>query len=117
MIMEIVKDVNLVAACGLYCGACRAYLKNHCPGCSNNEKAKWCKLRLCVKEKGYTTCAECVEFSDVNECRKFNTFISKIFAVIFNSNRKACIEQIRSSGLEHHASVMTGMKKHSLSRK
>jgi hypothetical protein len=115
--MEIVKDVNLIAACGLYCGACRQYLKDRCPGCRKNDKAKWCTLRLCVKEKGYSTCAECAEFADVNECRKFNTFFSKIFAVIFNSNRKACIEQIKSQGLEIHAVIMTEMKRHSLSRK
>lgn len=115
--MGITKDINLVAACGLYCGACRMHLKERCPGCRKNEKAKWCTLRLCVKEKAYNTCAECVEFSDVNECRKFNTFMSKIFAVIFNSNRKACIEQIKSGGLENHAAIMAEMEKHSLSRK
>lgn len=115
--MEIVTDTKLAAACGLYCGACRMYLKEKCPGCEGNEKAAWCKIRLCVKEKRYSTCAECIEFTDVNDCRKFNTFISKVFAVIFNSNRKKCIEQIRSKGLENHAAIMAGSGKHSLSRK
>lgn len=115
--MGIATDTKLVAACGLYCGACRMYLKEKCPGCKGNEKATWCKIRLCVNEKGYNTCAECIEFTDVNDCRKFNTLMSKIFAVIFNSNRKKCIEQIRNKGLKNHAKIMAGAGKQSLSRK
>ena len=35
---EIKENVGLVAYCGLYCGACKAYLKEKCSGCLNNEK-------------------------------------------------------------------------------
>lgn len=38
---EIEADKNLIAACGLYCGACRKYLSAKCYGCHNNEKATW----------------------------------------------------------------------------
>ncbi len=29
---EIVSDPKLVAYCGLYCGACKRYLQEKCPG-------------------------------------------------------------------------------------
>ena len=41
---EIVADPKLVAYCGLYCGACGAYLRGRCPGCIENYKATWCKV-------------------------------------------------------------------------
>ena len=59
---EIVSDPKLVAFCGLYCGACRAYLKDRCPGCHDHEKASWCKVRICCLEAGYSSCADCTEF-------------------------------------------------------
>ena len=49
---EIISDPKLVAFCGLYCGACKAYLKERCPGCHDNEKATWCKVRTCCLENG-----------------------------------------------------------------
>ena len=76
---EIVADSNLVAFCGLYCGACRSYLKEKCPGCHGNEKAKWCKLRSCCVGEGYKTCADCDEFTDPSDCRKFNNIIQVMF--------------------------------------
>ena len=36
-------DAAYVAACGLYCGACRKFVKGQCPGCWENKKADWCK--------------------------------------------------------------------------
>ena len=42
---EIITDKNLVAYCGLYCGACRSYLKRKCQACKDNEKASWCKVK------------------------------------------------------------------------
>ena len=44
---NIESDKELIAACGLYCGACRKYLAERCPGCRLNEKAAWCKIRSC----------------------------------------------------------------------
>ena len=113
---EVSLNAGLVAYCGLYCGACRAYLNEKCPGCMENIKAGWCKLRACCVENGFRTCAECTEFSNVNDCKKFNNIVSKIFALIFRSNRKAYIDQIRDKGLDGHAEIMFGMKKQSLSR-
>lgn len=104
---KTVSDIKMVAYCGLYCGACRAYLKEKCPGCHDNEKASWCRIRTCCKENSYSSCAECKEFSDPMKCKKFNTFISKIFAFVFRSNRPACIQQIKDIGIQAHADKMT----------
>jgi len=115
---EVTKDVNLIAYCGLYCGACGAYLKERCQGCFENTKAaSWCKIRVCCAEHNYKSCAECVEFADVNECKKFNNFISKIFGLIFRSDRKACIAQIKEKGREGHAEIMAKAKRQSIKRK
>jgi hypothetical protein len=111
---EIKEDVNLVAYCGLYCGACRQYLREKCPGCVESMKLGWCKLRACCKERNYRSCAKCADFMDVNECGKFNNIISKIFAFIFRSNRKACINQIREKGIKGHTEIMYSLNKPSL---
>jgi hypothetical protein len=97
---------KLVSSCGLYCGACHKYQKGKCPGCADNEKASWCKIRICTKERGYTTCAVCTEYNDVLQCRKFNTFFSKIFAFIFRSDRPASLKRIEEKGLEVYAREM-----------
>ena len=44
---EIASDPNLVAYCGMYGGACKAYLRDKCPGCDDQQKASWCKIRSC----------------------------------------------------------------------
>ena len=103
---EIVSDPELVAHCGLYCGACRGYLKGRCPGCHENEKASWCKVRSCCIDNGFATCADCKEFPDPNDCKKFNNFIAKLFGLIFRSDRPACIRQISKLGVQGHADKM-----------
>ena len=83
-----------IAACGLYCGACKKL----------NEKASWCKIRKCCQEKGFHTCAECDK--DVKDCKIHNNFVGKIFAFLFNSDRAACIRYIRENGEEAFAEKM-----------
>ncbi|MFH0919451.1 MAG: DUF3795 domain-containing protein [Fibrobacterota bacterium] len=113
----VVNDIHLIAYCGLYCGACGAYLKERCPGCRENIKAdRWCKIRVCCTERKYASCAECTEFADVNACKKFNNLFSKFFAWVFRSDRKACIGQIREKGRAGHADIMAREKKPSLKR-
>ena len=114
---EIKSDPNLVAYCGLYCGACRSYLKGRCPGCHDNEKATWCKIRVCCKDNQYSSCADCKEFSDPNECKFFNNFMSKIFAFIFRSNRAACIRRIKEIGIQAYADNMAEQKLQSIRKK
>ena len=107
MAMEpIVASTELVAHCGLYCGACRSYRKGRCKGCHENAKAGWCKVRACCLERDYASCADCAEFADPNDCKLFNNFIARVFGFIFRSDRAACIRQIAKIGLEGHARDM-----------
>ena len=113
---EIVKDKNLVAYCGLYCGACGRYLSDKCPGCQKNDKAAWCQIRKCCQENKYFSCADCHFFSNVRDCKKFNNFISKIFAFIFRSDRSACVKRIKEVGCEKYAEEMTAKKMQSIKK-
>lgn len=113
---EIVSNPGLVGYCGLYCGACRMYLKEKCPGCHENQKATWCKVRSCCVQENYTTCADCKLFPAPNECKKFNNFISKVFSVLFRSDRAACIRQIRELGIQCHADNMTEHRRQTIKR-
>jgi hypothetical protein len=102
----IVADQELVAYCGLYCGACGSYLKNKCLGCHENEKASWCKVRQCCQEAKLSSCADCKTFSDPRDCKKYNNFISKAIGIVLRSDRRACIMQIKEKGLQKHAEDM-----------
>lgn len=107
---EVLESSELVAFCGLYCGACRAYLKEKCQGCRENSKASWCKVRSCCMEAGFSTCADCGEFSSPKDCRKYNNFVAKLFGIVFRSDRAACISQIKEIGLAAHAGKMAALK-------
>jgi len=116
--MEAIRtDPKLIARCGLYCGACARYLKGSCPGCEQNTKATWCKVRSCCNAAGFATCANCKSTSNVRDCSKFNNFISKLFGLVFNSDRAACIEKIREIGLEEYAVYMASRGCPSLPRR
>ena len=110
MAKEIVADENLIAFCGLYCGACGSYLKGRCPGCMKNEKATWCKTRKCNMENQYRSCADCKLVGDANDCKKFHNIFSKIFGLLFRSDRKACVELIKKSGYPAYAEEMASKK-------
>jgi hypothetical protein len=113
---EIVPNPKMVAFCGLYCGACKRYLSEKCPGCHDNAKASWCKIRSCCLEHGYSSCAECKEFNNPNDCKKFNNFISKIFGFLFKSDRAACIDQIKNVGYTAYAEKMSERKLQSIKK-
>lgn len=113
---EIVSDPNLVAYCGLYCGACRSYLSGRCPGCHENSRATWCKIRTCCADQSLKTCADCVQFPNPHMCRKFNNPIAKAFSFVFRSDRAACIQQIRNCGIQGHADNMSETKRHTIKR-
>jgi len=113
---EMASNIELVAYCGLYCGACGAYRKKRCPGCHENRKASWCAVRTCCMTSGYSSCAECREFDTPQECRKYNNFISKLFGFVFRSDRAACITQIKKIGIQGHADTMAKEKKQTIKK-
>jgi len=103
---EICADRDLIAYCGLYCGACKKYLKEKCPGCKKIVKAVWCKIRTCCIENSYTSCADCQIVKDLKDCKKFNNVVSKLFALVFRSDRFACIALINKKGNEEYVKEM-----------
>lgn len=102
---QAVNDPSLIAACGLYCGSCYRYLKGKCPGCRENIKASWCKIRSCVLEHEYANCAGCTH-DDYATCKIYNNKLGKFFAFIFRSNRPACIARIKEVGEKQYAEEM-----------
>lgn len=105
----IIPDATNIAACGLYCGACRKFLAGKCPGCRRNKKATWCKIRSCCRKNEFGTCAECPY--DVKECKVYSNWIGKVFAFLFNSDRSACIRYIKEHGGQAFAEEMSNHKK------
>ena len=115
-VREFIADKNLIAYCGLYCGACRSYLDKKCPGCHDNIKASWCKIRECCKENNLLSCADCDKI-DLTECKKYNTLISKIIGYVLNSDRAACVNRIKEIGYDDFAIEMTNNKRQTIKRK
>jgi hypothetical protein len=116
MIQEIKNDTQLIAYCGLYCGACRKYISGKCPSCKLLASPHWCKIRTCCLDKRVASCAEC-SFETPNACKKFNNPISKVFSFIFGSDREKCILTIRENGALWYAAHMAETRQQSLKRK
>lgn len=112
---DIEININLIAACGLYCAACRKHLAGKCPGCHLNQKASWCKIRKCVQSKGINSCADCE--MDVCNCKTYSNLIGKIFSILFKSDRPACIAYIRQHGRLAYATEMTSQGQQTMKRK
>ena len=55
-------------------------------------------------EKGFHTCAECDK--DVKKCKIHNNLVGKLFAILFNSDRLACIHYIKEHGEDAFAKKM-----------
>ena len=92
-----------VAACGLFCTNCGAFRKGRCKGCHVQPAFSSCPVRLCCKEKGIPHCGSCDEFPaprDYHECKKLNTFVARVFAFIFRTNRFEAVTLLRDQGLE-----------------
>lgn len=104
-----------VAYCGLYCGECSSFKKGKCPGCKENNKASWCKIRECCLTNGYASCAECTQVA-LNECKKFNNFFARAIEFVFRSDRKRSIYRIREVGNIAYAEEMRQLKRMSIKR-
>ncbi|MDA3892826.1 MAG: DUF3795 domain-containing protein [Salinivirgaceae bacterium] len=100
MIKMDAKQELKVSFCGLYCGNCSKFKKRKCPGCQENSKAAWCKIRTCCLENNYKSCADCDE-PGINNCKKFNNPIGTLFGYIFNSDRAAGIRLIQDEGYQN----------------
>ncbi len=64
----------------------------------------------------FKSCADC-NLMSLNDCKKFNNFVGKIFGFIFNSNRAACIAAIKEKGYDTFAADMSQSGRQSISRK
>lgn len=96
---EEIRDKNLMAPCGLYCGACGVYIatrdnnekfrtvmanlyhtdpeQTKCLGCMQPDPPRQlysyctsCKIRDCVRGKGFYSCHQCTEWP----CEMINNF-------------------------------------------
>lgn len=115
--MFTINSTELIAACGLYCGACKRYKRGKCPGCQKldgdatglrqplTKGIQRCSIRKCSHKHAFRTCAECD--TDVKVCKHYNTFISRLASYLFNSDRAACIRYIKHNGEERYAEKMS----------
>jgi hypothetical protein len=103
---DTAQNRNLVAFCGLYCGNCNKFKKSSCPGCMENAKAGWCKIRLCCMEKKILSCAECDEYVKPGECARYNNVFSKVIQFVTHTDRELCIDMIKKEGREFFISHM-----------
>ena len=116
MIQEIKNDPQLIAYCGLYCGSCRKYLSGKCPSCQQLASPHWCKIRSCCIGKKMASCAEC-NLETPNACKTFNNPISKVFKLLFGSDREKSILLIREKGAIYYARHMTETRQQSMKTK
>jgi len=107
-----VIDENLVAYCGLYCGSCAKYMKGNCPGCKENTKATWCKIRTCNIENGFKNCSHC-NMEGISE----NNTIGKVFALIFKTDRPASLKFIEQHGELIYSQKMSEFKQMAIKKK
>jgi len=59
-----------------------------------------CPVKKCALEKDYTSCADCGDFENLKDCKKLNNFISKIFDLVFRTDRIGNLDRIREVGVE-----------------
>ena len=100
---QINKDENLIAYCGLYCGACPSFTSGKCDGCRSNSaksaiKFKKCPVKPCCVENEFFTCADCTEFASVKECKKYNPLFLKIASRLEGSDRSKALNMIKEKG-------------------
>lgn len=107
--VDITKDENLIAYCGLYCGACPRFLKGKCNGCKENNPS-WCKVKPCNLENNYTSCADCKQFDSVSDCKIFNPLLIRFGELVSRTSRKAGIQLIKDKGRTEFVNLMAENK-------
>jgi hypothetical protein len=97
---------ELISRCGLYCGACKKYLKNICSGCRTKAPPSWCEVSPCAASKDLFSCADCSDFPDVYRCGRLYPFKYRFGEWVAGMSRKAGIEMIRTDGCERYVQFM-----------
>lgn len=93
------KNQDLIAPCGLYCGECSALQDGSCGGCISRKGlclkyTKICKIYdCCIKGKGLRVCCECKEFP----CEKLKAFFD---TPAWYNNVVGNLKQVKRIGLE-----------------
>ena len=113
---DLVIDKNLIAFCGLYCGTCSKYKKGKCPGCKENIKASWCKIRTCNMDNNFENCTQCT-LTKPEDCKKLNNAIGKIFELVFRTDRLASLRYINDNGGKLYAQKMCDLQQMSIKKK
>ena len=116
MIQNIKNDTRLIAYCGLYCGSCKKFLSDKCPSCLQLTSPHWCKIRTCCIGKKLANCADCT-YEMPNDCKTFNNPISKVFKLLFGSDRQKSILLIREKGVVYYAGHMSETRRQSMKTK
>ena len=106
MNQQTTPDTRLIAYCGLYCANCSKFNKGKCPGCAENEKMSWCKIRKCCIEKEIANCSGCEEYIYPNDCSKYDTFISRTIELFSSTDRSLCINYLRKNSAEEFVVLM-----------
>ena len=57
-------------------------------------------------ENSYRSCADCEIVENLRDCKKLNNFMSKLFSLVFRSDRFACIAFIKKKGYDEFAIEM-----------
>jgi hypothetical protein len=109
-------DINLISYCGFFCGACPKLIKNECSGCKGDMPScaagyKKCKVRPCCIENAFSSCAKCIKYDSVKECKIYNPVLIRFGQFITRTSRRKGIEVIKEKGAE---SFLIFMKKNNL---
>jgi hypothetical protein len=87
------------------------------PGLPRERQGHVVQDKACCGDHGHATCADCKDFTDPDDCRKFNNLIAKVIGVVVNSSRRACVLKIRELGIAEFASFMAGSRRQTLPRR
>ncbi len=103
--MESFNEIARIAACGMNCGICSAYLreKNKCPGCRESDINKpvtvlRCKIKTCstLQNGTITFCFECDEYP----CKNLK-HLDKRYRTKYNMSMIENLENIKKFGVIH----------------
>jgi|TergutMp193P3_1026864.scaffolds.fasta_scaffold252214_2 hypothetical protein len=108
---QMTDNEQLIAYCGIYCGACPSYTSGKCEGCRSKSakssvKYKKCEVKPCCVENGFFTCADCTIYASTKECKKYNPLLLKIASRIEGSDRSKAIEMIKEKGCAEFTAFM-----------